>query len=189
MDFVIRHRFALIAAIAAGFLSTPARGQNLPAETASTSNLAIGPGDMLDIAVSDVTELTLKVRVDGDGTVDLPLVGKDALGANCLSVRRRVCWRPNWLQDRLRQNPAGIDFDQRIRHPEHLGGRRGQSAPASIRCSARAGVRDQRGRGADAGIGRHRHHYPQEWRHRGSDHHRAQRKQVRTPPIRYNRVT
>jgi polysaccharide export outer membrane protein len=41
----------------------------------AASNLAIGPGDMLDISVYDVPELVLKVRVGEDGSINLPLVG------------------------------------------------------------------------------------------------------------------
>src|SRR5271165_3626552 len=37
----------------------------------------IGPGDVLEISVTDVDELKLlEVRVTGEGTIDLPLVGE-----------------------------------------------------------------------------------------------------------------
>src|ERR1700720_1797492 len=37
--------------------------------------LSIGPGDLLDLSVYHVPELLLKVRVDSNGYVSLPLVG------------------------------------------------------------------------------------------------------------------
>lgn len=45
------------------------------ATTQDVSALAIGPGDLIDISVYDVPELLLKVRVDSNGFVSLPLVG------------------------------------------------------------------------------------------------------------------
>lgn len=79
MGFVTRHRLALAATVAAVALLAHARAQNAPAMPVeapkAASNLAIGPGDMLDITVYDVPELTLKVRVGEDGAVNLPLVG------------------------------------------------------------------------------------------------------------------
>lgn len=75
MRLIIRHRLALTSLVAVLTLATAACAQSAPAVAAPVSNLAIGPGDMLDIAVSDVPELTLKVRVDEDGSVNLPLVG------------------------------------------------------------------------------------------------------------------
>jgi polysaccharide export outer membrane protein len=79
MGYVTGQRLALLALIATLPVFTPACAQNAPAEPAqnpkTASNLAIGPGDMLDVTVYDVPELTLKVRVGEDGTVNLPLVG------------------------------------------------------------------------------------------------------------------
>jgi polysaccharide export outer membrane protein len=79
MRFVTGHWLALAAFSAILPVYTHACAQDAPAEQAQSlktvSNLAIGPGDMLDITVYDVPELTLKVRVDEDGSVILPLVG------------------------------------------------------------------------------------------------------------------
>ena len=41
----------------------------------SPSSLTIGPGDVLEISVLGVDDLTRKVRVLGDGTVTMPLLG------------------------------------------------------------------------------------------------------------------
>ena len=53
MELIIRDRQALAALIVTLFLFTHARAQNLPVEpqpgSESVSNLAIGPGDMLDL--------------------------------------------------------------------------------------------------------------------------------------------
>jgi polysaccharide export outer membrane protein len=43
--------------------------------TADQSAITIGPGDLLDLSVFDVPELILKVRVDSNGMVNLPLLG------------------------------------------------------------------------------------------------------------------
>lgn len=40
----------------------------------------VGPGDVLDIAVFQVEELNRKVRVSGDGTIDLPLLDELEVG-------------------------------------------------------------------------------------------------------------
>jgi len=50
--------------------------QRVPQDPASSSTLAMGPGDLIDVNVYDVPELILKVRVSDDGTVTLPLVGR-----------------------------------------------------------------------------------------------------------------
>src|SRR5580704_5559110 len=39
------------------------------------STITIGPGDLIDLTVFDVPELVLKVRVDSNGVVSLPLMG------------------------------------------------------------------------------------------------------------------
>lgn len=46
-----------------------------PEKAADQSGIVIGPGDLLDLTVFDVPELILKVRVDSNGMVNLPLVG------------------------------------------------------------------------------------------------------------------
>jgi polysaccharide biosynthesis/export protein len=49
------------------------------------TDLAIGPGDLLDLSVYHVPELILKVRVETNGTVSLPLLGDIKLAG--LSIR------------------------------------------------------------------------------------------------------
>jgi len=49
------------------------------------AGIIIGPGDLLELIVYDVPELTLKVRVDSSGMVALPLIGDLELGG--LSTR------------------------------------------------------------------------------------------------------
>ncbi len=45
------------------------------ATTPDQSAMTIGPGDLIDLSVYHVAELVLKVRVDSNGVVSLPLVG------------------------------------------------------------------------------------------------------------------
>ncbi len=47
--------------------------------------ITIGPGDLIDLSVYHVPELTLKVRVDSNGSVSLPLIGDQQLAG--LTVR------------------------------------------------------------------------------------------------------
>ena len=51
-----------------------------PAEEEQTQATTIGPGDLLDIRVFAVPELTLKVRVNEHGSLTLPLVGEMHFG-------------------------------------------------------------------------------------------------------------
>ena len=46
-----------------------------PAKTQTTPALTIGPGDVLEISVLGIEELSRRVRVLGDGTITLPLLG------------------------------------------------------------------------------------------------------------------
>jgi polysaccharide export outer membrane protein len=79
MGYVTVNRLVLVSFIAILSVFTHASAQDAPTVPAQSSravsNLAIGPGDMLDITVYDVPELTLKVRVGEDGSITLPLVG------------------------------------------------------------------------------------------------------------------
>ncbi|MGD0829511.1 MAG: polysaccharide biosynthesis/export family protein [Terracidiphilus sp.] len=56
----------------------------------TVSNLSIGPGDMLDITVYDVPELTLRVRVDEDGSINLPLIGEIHCGGMSVSEAQNL---------------------------------------------------------------------------------------------------
>jgi polysaccharide export outer membrane protein len=46
-----------------------------PPTTSDQSAITIGPGDVIDLSVYHVPELLLKVRVDSNGIVSLPLIG------------------------------------------------------------------------------------------------------------------
>jgi polysaccharide export outer membrane protein len=56
-----------------------------PAESQTTPALTIGPGDVLEVSVLGVEELSRRVRVLGDGTITLPLLGNFRIGG--ISVR------------------------------------------------------------------------------------------------------
>jgi polysaccharide export outer membrane protein len=57
--------------IASAFVCAQEVAKGLPDQSAIT----IGPGDLVDLTVFDVPELVLKVRVDSNGVVSLPLMG------------------------------------------------------------------------------------------------------------------
>ncbi len=64
------------------FAAAPAVSQSqLPAPRNSDA-LLIGPGDLLDLTVYNVPELTLRVRVDENGNVRLPLIGNTHLSGD-----------------------------------------------------------------------------------------------------------
>ena len=50
-------------------------GSGSQATTPDQSAMTIGPGDLIDLSVYHVPELILKVRVDSNGMVSLPLIG------------------------------------------------------------------------------------------------------------------
>ena len=60
-----------LVATASPLVWAQAAAKSLPDQSA----IAIGPGDLLDLTVFDVPELVLKVRVDANGLVSLPLLG------------------------------------------------------------------------------------------------------------------
>lgn len=70
--------FVLTAAVFAQTgQQTVDRSTSAGASQGDAQNLQIGPGDLLDINVYDVPELILKMRVDDNGNVALPLVGTE----------------------------------------------------------------------------------------------------------------
>jgi polysaccharide export outer membrane protein len=73
------HQLASMTLTAILLVSSEVWAQTAPPESARIQGtapiLAIGPGDTVEITVYDVPELTLKVRVSEDGSVNLPLVG------------------------------------------------------------------------------------------------------------------
>lgn len=69
--------------IATALLSGSMAAQQIPSPTQAGngpnpafSALKMGPGDLLEISVYRVPELTIKTRIDEQGAVNLPLVGK-----------------------------------------------------------------------------------------------------------------
>jgi polysaccharide export outer membrane protein len=68
----------VLGVMAASSQLTLAQSAGSGAQSATTPDqnaLPIGPGDSIDISVYHVPDLTLKVRVDSNGVVSLPLVG------------------------------------------------------------------------------------------------------------------
>ena len=55
--------------------AAPSASRIQPVDEAQAEQAMIGPGDLLDISVFAVPELTLKVRVNEQGSVMLPLAG------------------------------------------------------------------------------------------------------------------
>ncbi len=86
---MIGSKLSRLIAVALLFLAT-AIAQEKPVETGSAANnqpatskpsamapkIRLGPGDLLDLTVFNVPELTLKVRISNSGTVSLPLLGE-----------------------------------------------------------------------------------------------------------------
>lgn len=75
-----RYGLCLLAwsAIAIGSVRLPAQAAADGPPSANTpdqSAMTIGPGDLIDLSVYHVAELVLKVRVDSNGVVSLPLIG------------------------------------------------------------------------------------------------------------------
>lgn len=56
-------------------LAQDAESSSQSATTPDQSAMTIGPGDLIDLSVYHVPELILKVRVDSNGLVSLPLIG------------------------------------------------------------------------------------------------------------------
>ncbi len=74
----IRMCALVLGVMAAGSPLTLAQDAGSSSQSATTSDqnaMTIGPGDSIDISVYHVPDLTLKVRVDSNGVVSLPLVG------------------------------------------------------------------------------------------------------------------
>lgn len=59
--------------------ATPVASATIPAP-APSSNDRIGAGDLLDMSVADVPELTIPVRVSDQGTIAVPILGVLAVG-------------------------------------------------------------------------------------------------------------
>lgn len=85
-----------LALMAPGILSGLAAAQDAthgmpPAQPAYRAAIPIGPGDLVDLIVYHVPELILKVRVDANGSVSLPLIGDMRLaGLTVRDAQRRI---------------------------------------------------------------------------------------------------
>jgi polysaccharide biosynthesis/export protein len=75
----------LLSSVSLAQSAMPPVAATKPAETSQIQSIAIGPGDLLDISVYAVPELTLKVRVNEHGTANLPLVGEMHFGGMTVS--------------------------------------------------------------------------------------------------------
>lgn len=74
----MRLHTAILVSFLTALLALPCLSQehSVPARDASMVNITIQPGDLLEIYTFDVPELTAKVRVEGDGSIELPLIGR-----------------------------------------------------------------------------------------------------------------
>jgi len=74
-----------------------------PAETAPPPDYVVGPEDVLRIDVFDVKELTdLQVRVDSDGTIGLPLIGRvHTAGLTAYEIQKKLeaAWGKSYLEN------------------------------------------------------------------------------------------
>lgn len=103
-------RYPLAAAVLVLFLTATlhAVSQEQPAgssqdQRSAAPNIAIGPGDLLNIVVFDTPELTTSVRVTQDGDVNLPVLGLMRLaGLNSIEAARKI-------EDELRSRRLILD--------------------------------------------------------------------------------
>ena len=77
---VFRYWMSVLVLGLMGFCSPLMRAQGAENNSQSAtmsdqSAMTIGPGDLIDLTVFHVPELVLKVRVDSNGVVSLPLIG------------------------------------------------------------------------------------------------------------------
>lgn len=69
---MLRERLAM--AVLGACLAAPVCAQD--EGTAATAGYRVGPKDLLEIKVFEVPELNIERRIDADGTIELPLLGK-----------------------------------------------------------------------------------------------------------------
>jgi len=88
---------------APGFTQEPLTASSQEQQRSPAPNIAIGPGDLLNIVVFDTPELTTSVRVTQDGDINLPVLGMLRLaGMNTIDAARRI-------EDELRSRHLIID--------------------------------------------------------------------------------
>src|SRR5215475_13134316 len=63
------------------------------ANAARDQSMVVGPGDVINIAVSNSTEFTMKVRVDAKGDVILPYLGQQHFGGSTVEQITQVLTR------------------------------------------------------------------------------------------------
>ncbi|MGH9586754.1 MAG: polysaccharide biosynthesis/export family protein [Acidobacteriaceae bacterium] len=80
------------ACLLAGLPAAGQEGATQPRQTVAEANVAIGPGDILDVEVFDTPELSLATaHVSNDGTVTLPVLGVvNVSGLNTSQAARKI---------------------------------------------------------------------------------------------------
>jgi polysaccharide biosynthesis/export protein len=76
------------------------------------SAITIGPGDLLDLAVFDVPELVLKVRVDTSGVVSLPLMGDLKLAGMTVRDAQRLIARELVERQMVREPEVSLFIEE-----------------------------------------------------------------------------
>jgi polysaccharide export outer membrane protein len=94
--FTHRTRWLILGVVGTGVSLSSAqltadRSQSAPVTDQST--ISIGPGDLVDLSVYDVPELMLKIRVDANGGVNLPLLGDLKLAGMTVRDSQRLIAR------------------------------------------------------------------------------------------------
>lgn len=93
----------LMFALQLGFAQQSTADISLDQQRATAPNIAIGPGDLLNIVVFDTPELTTSARVSQDGEVNLPVLGMLRMaGLNTIDAARKI-------EDELRSRHLIID--------------------------------------------------------------------------------
>ena len=95
---------------------------------AHAADYEIGRGDVLKIVVVGQAEMTGSFTVDGEGMVNLPILGKVKAAEHTLPELERKL--TTLLADGIPQAAAGDGDDRRVRQPEGVRHRRGAEAGA-----------------------------------------------------------
>jgi polysaccharide export outer membrane protein len=80
---------ARVAATPAASLERLARLQAERRATATVGDYVLGPGDVISIRAFDLEQMNQRVRVDGDGTITLPLLGAVPVAGHSLAEVQR----------------------------------------------------------------------------------------------------
>lgn len=102
----------LCTALAFGQVAEPPASTSSAPPTSTpgqSADAVVGPGDLLELSVFDVPELSKSVRVTGDGELDLPLIGKlQASGKSAAALASLIA-------DRYRKGNLVLDPQVTIR--------------------------------------------------------------------------